>query len=474
MISNMGPVQKVFARFAVLVAVILVVYCCKPDPAVDGAGQSTGTPNEDEFLSPCDGAGPAYTVDFAATDVPVAVRVYVDASGSMRGFAATGGALGSLSRALRGVLSVGLRMQRAEVVLVGRELEPLTEGLSSFEVLDDPGFYTRPETNLAAVFDAEIEAASQGDSLAVLITDGVTSLQDGGRTTQLSDCQSGADMICLALRVEQLVGQGCGFWIVGLRSRFSGTLYSEVARLGGSPVGSVATEGRPLYLWVVARHVPAARSFITELLAASGLGGDPSRFFVLEVAPGAMPWKVWEPSSPMSFNRVLYPGLDLGAVARGVPSAESGRPVVEAAVSGLQGRVFEMQLPVHAPAAAGLPSTFATLETYRHSLCVSWGPHPPDMPVQVRVVDPDRNMKLAVMSATLTGLAGLELSIVQTLVLEKRAKPPLDLAQWSTTDDTTAASADRTLNLERFLDALDQRVTPPPRLAQPVLSVRFQ
>jgi hypothetical protein len=145
------------------------------------------------------------------------VRVYVDVSGSMAGFAATGSAAQVARWALQSASALpayGLMAQRQEAFVFSQ-----AEGVRAIAIDSIGSVGTKGDTNLPMVLQ---KAAS--DDLAVVLTDGVPFSREEG-----TDCRSGAGSGCmLGALAEAIQGRSeSALILVPVVAPFDGPVYLE-------------------------------------------------------------------------------------------------------------------------------------------------------------------------------------------------------------------------------------------------------
>ncbi|MCU0237953.1 MAG: hypothetical protein MUC29_00795 [Pyrinomonadaceae bacterium] len=128
--------------------------------------------------------------------------------------------------------------------------------------------YTGSETNLAATISAfsnpiDVAKDSNPASLHVLITDGIQSTKNENRAT---DCSTGSDWHCVRKKMKELIDKGWGGSILGIKSEFSGTLFSEInnSKIPYS-TGKVINKFRPFYLYIFSPNPKTSEELIKLL-----------------------------------------------------------------------------------------------------------------------------------------------------------------------------------------------------------------
>ncbi|MEO6191678.1 MAG: hypothetical protein ABIS20_01595 [Thermoanaerobaculia bacterium] len=392
----------------------------------------------------------------------------------MRGFAGQGDRFTTVLSGLRGAL-LDIGVVRSQIVRVGENLENL-QSTGGFGQFDEKSFYSRSETNLGAVLDRELSAAPP--SLALLLTDGVMSLHaDQGKAGSLEECEKGSDVECLGVKMGRLIQSGRGVWILGFRSAFHGTLFSERLKTGGGRIGEAKIANRPFYLWVITDHPGSGRRLVERLFARLSAPSDSTKTFALELAPGDIRW--WLPASdqaPVSDSKLFPEGATNGAVRGKFTSAAVGQPPSQEAVSrNLDGAAFGLKIPLQTTPLTQMPKEITPFWTYRPSYCLRWERKAPTGTLRVQAQEDGTALRFAMLSRSFTPLAGGRVVVVQRLM---RTGGEHDLLQrfesWSTPDDRTLAAGSRTLNFLEFLESLLARLDPPSSYEQPLLRIDFK
>jgi hypothetical protein len=114
--------------------------------------------------------------------------------------------------------------------------------------------YIGKETNLAGAIksfsepidkDAEVKTPAK---FHILITDGVQSANKQNADTA---CSQGSDSFCVKKQILELLNTGWGGTIIGLRSEFQGSVFSEIAKSTLTySSGKDSTKFRPFYLYI--------------------------------------------------------------------------------------------------------------------------------------------------------------------------------------------------------------------------------
>ena len=185
-------------------------------------------------------SGPGGTAPAASPAVPTSddMVVYLDASKSIQGYVAAGhsSAYAQSLRTLRDLGSLLSPTVRTSVRDVDANVGPAKSDVELSHASTDVSIYSGGETNLAraiALFGQPtvIEAAAGGRSVSrvprfhVLVTDGV---QSTDQTASDANCDSGSDQVCVRAQMSRWLRAGWAGAILGIRSEFRGTIYSEI------------------------------------------------------------------------------------------------------------------------------------------------------------------------------------------------------------------------------------------------------
>lgn len=445
----------------------------RPGPGSRGTPPSSNPGAQVFDVAACRGATLPTPAGLIVGEAPREVHLYLDGSASMKSFAGQGDRFRAVLVALRPVL-LDLGVRRSRVAKVGEEVEVLDHS-GGFERFDNPSFYTRGETNLAAALD-ELEEADSS-AVTVVVTDGVTSLlQDRGAAGELGECERGSDVDCLTLKAGRLIEAGKGFWLVGFRSAFRGTLFSETLRVGGASLGQVDLPDRPFYLWVITAHPPTGRALVSRLLDRLSVAPDGQQAFAVELAPGKIPWSVPGKEAPEADSQLIPQGATAGAVRSGfVPPDRGEAPLQKVAHRDLEGTAFGLRLSLEPTPLHEMPEKITPLSVYCSAYCLRWTGNAPRGNFRTKASEEGSLLRLALLTPSFAPLAGKKTTLVQQLVRDTSAGGLPDwLGAWSTSDDSTVKAGSRTLNLEEFVRALEARLEPPDRLEQPILRLEFE
>jgi hypothetical protein len=244
------------------------------------------------------GAAPSPTPPSPPPPTTDELVVYLDTSSPMKGYVQTDGkSMFSktllLLRAFTAVMSPPVKVQVRKVDSV---VGPLLPSITLSEAATSQAFYNGAETNLVAAF-ASFTAGLQPAPVAspaavaqkaaafqavaaqatpppaatpgpparfhVLITDGV---QYSKKSNNSLDCASGADQYCVQQRIFDLLRQGWGGAVIGLRSQFCCNFFSEQSQryVPYSTQGRELQDQRPFYLYVFSPDRAALSDFVTR------------------------------------------------------------------------------------------------------------------------------------------------------------------------------------------------------------------
>jgi hypothetical protein len=218
----------------------------------------------------------------ASTQTTDNLVVYLDTSASMAGYVSPNGKTAfSVAPDGNTIFSKTLLELRNVVTMMSPQPQIAVRRIDanisapSFNDLDlsqasiNRGFYNGRETNLAGAiktfsepFDPNAEVKSP-PRFHILVTDGV---QSSATTNTNVNCALGSDSFCVKKQLLELVNNGWGGAILGLRSEFQGNVYSEIAH---KPVpfssGKDAGKFRPFYLYVFSPDRAALDKLIDSL-----------------------------------------------------------------------------------------------------------------------------------------------------------------------------------------------------------------
>ncbi len=194
--------------------------------------------------------------------------VYLDTSASMAGYVSPNGKVAFGASPDGSVFSKTLVELRDVVTTLNPEpkvaIRRVDSGVSapSFgdlglsQASSNRGLYNGKETNLAGAikaFSDPLERDSDPPApprFHILVTDGV---QSSSQSNTENSCAQGSDAFCVKKRLKELMDSGWGGTVLGLRSEFQGSVYSELN--GGKPVPYSSSKKdpntyRPFFLYV--------------------------------------------------------------------------------------------------------------------------------------------------------------------------------------------------------------------------------
>lgn len=212
--------------------------------------------------------------------------VYLDTSASMAGYVSQNGqnVFGATLRALRDIVTSFKNPLDVVVRNVDNSVkEPDPDGALALQKASiNPKIYGGGETDLAGAigeFSAgpaprKAPRAADGEAapaaadappparIHILITDGVQSKKSQG-----GKCLKGSDPTCVREKIINLLKAGWGAYVIGLRSQFHGTIYSEVtgAKIPYHSNDSRPQTFRPFYLYVFSPDRAALDEFVGGL-----------------------------------------------------------------------------------------------------------------------------------------------------------------------------------------------------------------
>lgn len=213
--------------------------------------------------------------------------VYLDTSASMAGYVTPDGqnVFGAALRTLRDVVTSFRNPLEVSVRSVDASVRaPDPDGALALQKASiNMGLYRGGETDLAgaiASFDpSRTRDGAQADGIGsadaaqpepverfhVLITDGVQSKK--AQDTKQA-CLKGSDSTCVREKIIHLLKKGWGAYVIGLRSQFHGTVYSEVnpsLRVQYDTSDSNPKRFRPFYLYIFSPDRTALDEFVAGL-----------------------------------------------------------------------------------------------------------------------------------------------------------------------------------------------------------------
>lgn len=207
--------------------------------------------------------------------------VYLDTSASMAGyvspngktvFAAAPDGNTVFSKTLLELRNVVTTLSPQPQVVIRRV--DTNVSVPSFSDLDlsqasiNRSFYVGKETNLAGAiksFSEPLDPNSETKSprFHILVTDGV---QSSDRNNTSLNCAQGSDSFCVKKQLLELVNNGWGGAVLGLRGEFQGDVYSEVAnKVVPFSSGKDANKFRPFYLYIFSPDRAALDKLVDSL-----------------------------------------------------------------------------------------------------------------------------------------------------------------------------------------------------------------
>lgn len=257
------------------------------------------------LLAACDGDCPNWDqalknehATATASLTPTSVKatndlvVYLDTSGSMAGYLSRDGQtiFGKTLRELRYVTGTFSGGSDVKVLVrhVGSDVGPTLPDIDLTTASQDPSVFRAGETNLAGAISSfkispqtqqQAKLAERGDGsngqteaqdaspparFHVLVTDGVQSTKKG---SNVQDCTAGSDQFCVRQKIGELLRQGWGGCVLGIRADFHGKVYSEV---NGTAIqyetrSNDPSSFRPFYLYIFSPDPAALDSLIKSL-----------------------------------------------------------------------------------------------------------------------------------------------------------------------------------------------------------------
>jgi hypothetical protein len=236
-------------------------------------------------------------------------RLYLDASGSIEGFAGNSTRYRSVLFCLADFMS----MRQAIFYTFGTDLRRVSNANVFQQVCVERSTYRQSRTDIARVL-RDICESKTPPKVAMIVTDGVQSLANAGDPTLLEP-------------ISAWLRAGRGLGIVALRSQFNGPAFSEVLkdrRLGNY------RGFRPFYLFIFATDSQAFAQALSRVQSAMGsesgevkylwLAQDVFGVRALPIGPGcvttrggkspkALKWLKWSQKHSVAEFSVRAPGL---------------------------------------------------------------------------------------------------------------------------------------------------------------------
>lgn len=247
--------------------------------ALTGCGGGSGDPPRWDL---CQTTKKAQTANqpISATDNLV---VYLDTSASMAGYVSPNGKTAFaaapdgntvFSKTLLELRNVVTTMSPQPQVVV-RKVDtnisaPSFSDLDLSQASVNRGLYNGSETNLAGAiktFSEPLDPNAEDKSpprFHILVTDGV---QSSDKNNAGVNCAQGSDSFCVKKQLLELINNGWGGAILGLRGEFQGNVYSEIARGKAVPFssGRDAAKFRPFYLYIFSPDRAALDKLVDSL-----------------------------------------------------------------------------------------------------------------------------------------------------------------------------------------------------------------
>jgi hypothetical protein len=396
--------------------------------------------------------------------------IYLDTSKSIQGYVLAGSnsVYGITLRELRNVASLLDRPVRTVVRSVDANVGPAVGDVELSRASTDSKLYGGNETNLAQAIGQfgqprVVEASATGKAAGValfnvLVTDGVQSM--GGGVDE-ANCDSGSDQVCVRAQLSRWLRAGWAGVIIGIRSEFNGSIYSEInhSKHGGPYKIAYASDSstpstmRPFYLYALSPNAQALTDFTEKLkrrlkTAAPGI--------ILRELPLNLPF-----SSGAAAARVLT------SPTGQIISIEGGRetPVDRITVrfdarDARESAADSIRLRIHVPWSANALDMGSARELGR---LVAWnaqqidrkekaptsGSRVPEIRTGEPVVTPDGSIEVPITPVWPAG-TGTRSWAVYALrgVIKMDEDTPNWIREWSTDLDTKPEYGNRTLFLE--------------------------
>jgi hypothetical protein len=206
--------------------------------------------------------------------------VYLDTSMSIQGYVQADGSTiyGKTLRELRNFSTAMSRPLHVTVRRVDAAVSASTADVELNRASMNRSVYSGLETNLAgafAQFGPAVTAAgavplqAAVPALQLLVTDGVQST-DGPASV---DCAEGSDQICVRNQLVRWINSGWSAALLGIRSEFDGTIYSEINhRTPGRPYSIQYASNhddvrtyRPFYIYALSPDERTLTEFVAKL-----------------------------------------------------------------------------------------------------------------------------------------------------------------------------------------------------------------
>jgi hypothetical protein len=403
--------------------------------------------------------------------------VYLDTSASMAGYISPNGKANFAASPDGTVFSRTLVGLRDVVTTISPEPAPVIRRVDT--AISAPSFgdiglsqaaanralYVGRETNLAGAIKSFSDSFNkQSDDpvparFHILVTDGV---QSSNQDDSENSCFQGSDAHCVKKRLKELMDSGWGGTVFGLRSEFQGTVYSELDHGKAVPYSSKKDQStyRPFFMYV--------------------FSPDPTS---LDKLVGVLKQKLTTLVGPGNFHEyALTSDYSAGVSSIEVQLAQDKqtRDLIEVR----QERVKEGETPrLTVRSKSGLSVADKGAQQFVVNVTPAWTDHAISAgskdelgnmikwelrPVVLEKEDPNRrypsfsrvdksemhdgNIGLTFETGWIKGAGGADWRMYQLIgwLDVERTAPPW-VASWSTDNDRTAETANRTLNLESSL-----------------------
>ncbi len=293
----------------------------------------------------------------------------------------------------------------------------------------------------------------------ILVTDGV---QSTSRQREGANCVTGSDQLCVRRKIFDLMNKGWGAYVIGMRSEFSGKVYSEVSG-AAVPYASKKRDPetfRPFYLYLFSPDRAALDKMVGTLKERlRPLSAQPESMRALALtsayAGGAAPCDITVPRGETEALEVTKDSHD--ALSRFTLLVD---PDTEK--SGPQPFTIMAELPWSGDARdGGTPKELAGLVRWELSPVQPKGGEGgsgggrsrlPELKVVRQQAGEDGKVAIEATAQWPPATGDLECRVyrlVGRLNLEQQTPPWVQ--RWSTNLDTTAEAGNRTLNLESAL-----------------------
>lgn len=425
--------------------------------------------------------------------------VYLDTSSSMAGYVSTDRAGQTVfSRTLQELRNVSTIINPPLDVLVRRvdsSVGPSQPDSALSEASINPAAFSGSETDLAGAIDsfprpplalaaaqkrpprgaakqepAAVSPEPDGEGeespppppparFHILVTDGV---QSTSRQREGLNCVTGSDQLCVRRKIFDLMNKGWGAYVIGMRSEFSGKVYSEVSR-AAIPYASKKRDPesfRPFYLYLFSPDRAALDKMVgtlKERLRPLAAQLDSLRTLALTsaYAGGAAPCDITIPKGDTEALEVTKDSHD--ALSRFTLLVD---PDTEK--SGPQPFAIKAELPWSGDARdGGTPKELAALVRWelapvepKEGAAGTGGGQVrlPELKVVRQQVGEDGKVIIEATAQWPPATGDMECRVYRLVGrLNQEQQTPSWVQRWSTNLDTTPETSNRTLNLESAL-----------------------